>query len=171
MAAADEAARLIRLLALKPHPEGGHYRETFRDIEAGDGRAFSTAIYFLLKAGEHSRWHRIDAAEIWHWYAGAPLDLRYVEGGRERRRILGNDFAHGQDAQIVVPRGAWQCARSLGRYSLVGCTVAPGFLFEYFEMADGNFSPPAALSDATAKSPKRARSRVTKRAPRNPRRD
>lgn len=141
-ASIDEAERLIHRLGLKPHPEGGHYRETFRDIDAGDGRAFSTAIYFLLKAGEYSRWHRIDSAEIWHWYAGAPLDLRYVDDGRERRRILGNDLASGHEAQIVVPRGAWQCARTLGDYSLVGCTVAPGFLFERFELAPENFLPP-----------------------------
>lgn len=168
---ADDAERLIRVLALKPHPEGGHYRETFHDVEAKDGRAYSTAIYFLLKAGEHSRWHRIDAAEVWHWYAGAPLDLRFVDGNAERRWVLGNDFARGQDAQIVVPRGAWQCARSLGRYSLVGCTVAPGFLFERFELAPENFSPPAALNDAAANSPKRVRLRVTKHARRNSRRD
>lgn len=130
----NEADNVIRRLRLKPHPEGGHYRETFRDA-AKRGRAYSTAIYFLLKHGEESRWHRIDAAEIWHFYAGGPLELRIAKGSRTKRHILGNDLTQKQAPQIVVPARAWQCARSLGDYTLVGCTVAPGFEFEKFELA------------------------------------
>src|SRR5215471_11172287 len=135
----DEAARVIERLGLRPHPEGGHYRETFRD--AGE-RAHSTAIYFLLRAGEHSRWHRVDAAEVWHFYRGDPLELRIaVPGGTAATHVLGNAMERGEYPQIVVPPHAWQCARSLGAYTLVGCTVAPGFEFSRFEMAPDGFSP------------------------------
>ena len=135
-----EADAIIRRLKLKPHPEGGHYRETFRD-SAKRGRAHSTAIYFLLKAGEESRWHRIDAAEIWHFYAGAPLALTIAGKTRAVRHVLGPDFAKKQAPQIVVPARAWQRARSLGDYTLVGCTVAPGFEFDAFEIAPDGFRP------------------------------
>lgn len=165
------AERLIDLLGLEPHPEGGHYRETFRDAGGENGRAHSTAIYFLLKAGEHSHWHRIDAAELWHWYAGAPLALRIAEDGEYRERILGNDFGRGQEPQIVVPPRAWQSAASLGAYSLVGCTVAPGFLFEHFELAPTDFSPPAPNNAQRADSPIPAQSRATTRGRRSPGRD
>jgi predicted cupin superfamily sugar epimerase len=131
------ADRLIRLLDLKPHPEGGYFRETFRDGGGVDGRAHSTAIYFLLKAGEVSRWHRVDAAEIWHFYRGAPLELKI---GRQRY-ALGPNIDEAQVPQLVVPPGAWQSARSLGDYTLVGCTVAPGFEFSRFEMAPDDFEP------------------------------
>jgi predicted cupin superfamily sugar epimerase len=131
----SEADRLIDMLALKPHPEGGYFRETFRD--AGEGRAHSTAIYFLLKGGEISRWHRIDAAEVWHFYRGAPLEITI---GKDRY-VLGNDIDKAQVPQLVVPPGAWQMARSQGDFSLVGCTVAPGFEFEHFEMAPEGFAP------------------------------
>lgn len=132
-----KADDLIERLELQPHPEGGHYRETFRD-ERGDGaRAHSTAIYYLLKAGEVSRWHRVDAAEIWHWYAGAPLMLGMRDGdGPVSEHTLGNDIAAGTRPQIVVPAKTWQMARSLGDFTLVGCTVAPGFEFSGFEMED-----------------------------------
>lgn len=130
----NEADNVIRRLRLKPHPEGGHYRETFRD-SAKRGRARSTAIYFLLKRGEESRWHRIDAAEVWHFYAGAPLALTIANEGRALRHILGNDLAKKHSPQIVVPAHAWQRARSMGDFTLVGCTVAPGFEFEKFELA------------------------------------
>ncbi|HTT97521.1 MAG TPA: cupin domain-containing protein [Rhizomicrobium sp.] len=130
----DEAAPLIALLDLKPHPEGGHYREMFRD--AGE-RAYSTAIYFLLREGEVSRWHRVDAAEIWHFYRGAPLEL----GIGKARFILGNEIEKGERPQIVVPSHAWQSARSLGAYTLAGCTVAPGFEFSKFEMAPEGWTP------------------------------
>ncbi len=131
----SEADRLIQLLDLKPHPEGGYFRETFRD--GGDGRAHSTAIYFLLKVGEASRWHRVDAAEVWHFYRGAPLELKIDTD----TYILGPDIAAAQVPQLVVPPGAWQAARSLGDYTLVGCTVAPGFEFSKFEMAPDGFAP------------------------------
>jgi predicted cupin superfamily sugar epimerase len=131
----NDADALIRLLKLAPHPEGGHFRETFRDKHGHGGRAHSTAIYFLLKAGEISHRHRIDAAEIWHWYAGAPLELEIGEGAHKARiEVLGNDLAKGERPQIVVPAHAWQSARSLGAYTLVGCTVAPGFEFSKFEL-------------------------------------
>jgi predicted cupin superfamily sugar epimerase len=131
----NEADTLIARLGLEPHPEGGHFRETFRD--SNSGRAHSTAIYFLLKAGEASRWHRIDAAEVWHFYRGAPLELKI--GGHVH--ILGPDLSKDEQPQLVVPAGTWQAARSLGDYTLVGCTVAPGFEFSKFELAPENFTP------------------------------
>jgi predicted cupin superfamily sugar epimerase len=138
------ADQIIAQLALEPHPEGGHFRETFRDCgpppagrDSNEGRAHSTAIYFLLKAGEVSRWHRVDAAEVWHFYDGAPLELRI---GKESY-VLGPDIDAAQAPQIVVPPGAWQAARSLGDYTLVGCTVAPGFEFSKFELAPDGFEP------------------------------
>jgi len=135
MAGTSEADRLIALLDLKPHPEGGYFRETFRD--AGAGRAASTAIYFLLRKGEASRWHRVDAAEVWHFYRGAPLELRIGKA----TYILGADIDQAQAPQVVVPPHAWQAARSLGDYTLAGCTVAPGFDFSRFEMAPDGFEP------------------------------
>ena len=133
----SEADAIIRLLALKPHPEGGHYRETFRDTASATGRAHSTAIYFLLRENEVSRWHRIDAAEIWHWYAGAPLELALEDrGGAKTMSVLGSDLVRGARPQLVVPPQVWQSARSLGAYSLVGCTVAPGFAFSHLELRD-----------------------------------
>ncbi len=134
-----EADRLIQLLDLKPHPEGGYFRETFRDggQERNGARAYSTAIYFLLKKGEASRWHRVDAAEVWHFYRGAPLELKI---GRDTY-VLGANIDEAQAPQVVVPPGAWQAARSLGEYTLVGCTVAPGFDFAHFEMAQDGFEP------------------------------
>ena len=136
------ARDVIRILDLKPHPEGGHYRETFRDDRSGDQRAHSTAIYFLLAKGEVSRWHRVDAAEVWHWHAGAPLVLSVAppEGPAVEHR-LGVDLAAGERPQGVVPPGFWQSAKSLGDWTLVGCTVAPGFMFETFELAEEGFSP------------------------------
>ena len=123
------AADVIRLLDLAPHPEGGHYRETFRDSVAdASGRAASTAIYFLLAAGEVSRWHRIDAAEVWHWYAGAPLALTIADAETRRTLRLGTDLASGERPQAVVPAGAWQQAASLGALDarrLQRCTRLP----------------------------------------------
>lgn len=137
-----EAERLVRELDLIAHPEGGHYRETFRDATSSGERARSTAIYFLLRAGEVSRWHRVDAAELWHFYRGAPLELGIAETGKTpQRMILGADIENGERPQIVVPPHAWQCARSLGDYTLVGCTVAPGFEFSKFELAKDGFEP------------------------------
>lgn len=136
------ADEIIAALGLTPHPEGGHYRETFRDqaVVPGTARAASTAIYYLLKAGEISRWHRVDAVEIWHWHAGAPLQLRMSLDGRSVDVItVGPAIAAGQMPQCVVPRGAWQAAQSLGEFTLVGCTVAPGFEFSGFELAGEDF--------------------------------
>ncbi|MCA1999528.1 MAG: cupin domain-containing protein, partial [Hyphomicrobiales bacterium] len=137
------ARDIIALLDLHPHPEGGHYRETFRDPRAGaDGRSCGTAIYYLLEAGEVSEWHRVDAAEIWHFYAGAPLVLTISPNGHDAEaRHLGPALAAGQRPQIVVPAGHWQCATSLGAWTLVGCTVAPGFEFAGFEMAPPGWRP------------------------------
>ena len=120
--------RLITLLNLAPHPEGGHYRETFRDVAGPDGRARSTAILFLLKAGEVSRWHRVDAVEVWHWHGGGPLALTIAAPGAARVTLrLGGDVEAGETPQGVVPAHAWQMARPLGDYALVGCTVTPAF--------------------------------------------
>jgi len=135
------AADIIRLLDLKPHPEGGHFRETFRDPRRIAGRAASTAIYFLLARGERSRWHRVDAAEVWHFYDGAPLMLSIRDGDAARRITLGTDLAAGQAPQAVVPAQAWQAAESLGDWTLVGCTVAPGFEFSGFELAPEDAVP------------------------------
>jgi uncharacterized protein len=140
MLSADE---VIRELSLAPHPEGGFFRETFRDeARAGAGRAASTAIYYLLAQGEISQWHRVDAAEIWHFYAGAPLELCLSEDGLEAdRHRLGADLAAGERPQLVAPAGWWQSASSLGAWTLVGCTVAPGFEFSRFELAAPGFNP------------------------------
>lgn len=134
---------MIRLLDLAPHPEGGHFRETFRDArQVGKNRAASTAIYFLLARGERSRWHRIDAVEAWHWHAGAPLELEIAEAaGRIERVMLGSDLAAGQRPQAVVPARAWQSAQTLGEWTLVGCTVAPAFEFSGFELAPTGWRP------------------------------
>jgi hypothetical protein len=136
------AADIIARLQLQPHPEGGHYRETFRDARVdANGRASSTAIYFLLARGERSHWHRIDAVEIWHYYAGDALSLRIADDGGERSVRLGIDFAAGELPQVIVPAGAWQAAESSGDWTLVGCTVAPGFDFATFELAEPDWFP------------------------------
>jgi predicted cupin superfamily sugar epimerase len=137
------AAEIVRLLDLKPHPEGGHFRETFRDTRLEGGRAASTAIYFLLAGGARSHWHRIDAAELWHFYAGAPLVLEMAAGEHEqvRRMKLGPDIAMGERPQGIVPAGHWQAAESMGEWTLVGCTVAPGFDFASFEVAPKDWAP------------------------------
>jgi predicted cupin superfamily sugar epimerase len=138
------AADIVRLLELAPHPEGGHFRETFRDTRRFDGeRAASTAIYFLLARGERSHWHRIDAAETWHFYAGAPLRLEIAAraGAEVVATTLGPDLAAGERPQAIEPAGAWQAAASLGDWTLAGCTVAPGFAFEGFELAPKDWRP------------------------------
>jgi predicted cupin superfamily sugar epimerase len=144
--AALGAADVIRLLDLAPHPEGGHFRETFRDAPAPGaprvGRAASTAIYFLLARGERSHWHRVDAVEVWHWYAGAPLVLEISQStGRIEQITLGDDLNAGARPQAIVPAQAWQAAQSLGEWTLCGCTVAPGFEFSGFELAAKDWSP------------------------------
>lgn len=138
------AAEVIARLGLVPHPEGGHYRETFRDERRdGDGRAYSTAIFFLLAEGERSHWHRVDAVEIWHYHAGAPLALRIATGQSTSTILLGANIAVGEAPQAVVPAGAWQAAESLGEWTLVGCTVSPGFEFSGFELAPPDWNPKA----------------------------
>lgn len=135
------AADIIATLGLKPHPEGGHYRETFRDKHAPGGRAASTAILFLLARGERSHWHRVDAVEIWHYHAGAPLMLEIVDGATEEIVRLGAAVDAGEIPQAIVPVRAWQAAESLGDWTLAGCTVAPGFTFEGFELAPAGWVP------------------------------
>ena len=137
------AREIIRLLDLKPHPEGGFYRETYRDPRKDEkGRSVSTLIYFLLAAGDVSDWHRVDAAEIWHWYAGAPLVITVSGNGHDASaHHLGQVLTAGQRPQFVVPAGWWQTATSLGAWTLVGCTVAPGFEFSGFEMAPKDWRP------------------------------
>ena len=135
-------ARLVRdTLHLAPHPEGGHYRELWRDRPAGGGRGVGTSILFLLEAGERSRWHRVDAAETWVWQAGAPLLLGFGAAPAQR---LGPDLGAGEVLQAVVPAHAWQEASSLGAWSLVSCLVAPAFEFAGFEVAPDGWSPPRA---------------------------
>lgn len=136
------AEGVIAALGLAPHPEGGHFRETFRAAPGAGGRGASTAIYFLLRAGEVSRWHRVDADEVWHWYAGARLLLSISADGRTTmQQRLGNDVLGGERPQAVVPAGAWQSARSTGAWTLVGCTVAPAFDFSGFELAPSGWKP------------------------------
>ncbi len=142
----SQAASAVReALGLSPHPEGGHYRELWRDRPASGGRGAGTSILFLLAEGERSRWHRVDAAEVWLWQAGAPLLLGIEAAGRRDVR-LGPDLAGGEALQAVVPAHAWQEAGSLGAWSLVSCVVAPAFEFSGFEMAPAGWSPPAAQS-------------------------
>jgi predicted cupin superfamily sugar epimerase len=137
-----EADAVISRLGLVRHPEGGWYRETFRDRREIGGRAASTAIYYLLQAGEVSRWHRIDAVEIWHWYAGAALSLTLSADGRASvTLVLGPDDGAGAEPQRIVPAGVWQTAQSLGAWTLMGCTVAPGFEFAGFELAPDGWEP------------------------------
>jgi predicted cupin superfamily sugar epimerase len=137
-------AEIIASLGMRPHPEGGWYVETFRDAPHG-GRGHSTAIYFLLERGQVSAWHRVkDAAEVWHFYAGAALILSmYPEGGSVSEHRLGPDIPAGERPQLLVPAGWWQTARSTGDWTLVGCTVAPGFDFAQFEMAEPGWKPSA----------------------------
>ena len=138
----DEAGRIIQALGLKPHPEGGHYAETWRDAAPAGGRGSGTAIYYLLSTGEVSTWHRVDATEIWHWYAGAPLSLGISEDGRAARTIrLGGNIEAGERPQAVVPPLAWQSAQSEGAWTLVGCTVSPAFEFAGFALAPKGWAP------------------------------
>lgn len=143
-----DAAGVIRLLGLEPHPEGGCFRETFRDPATDSaGRSAGTAIYYLLRAGEISHWHRVDAAEIWHYHAGAPMELKIsADGEAVVVHRLGTNLLAGERPQAVVPKGEWQSAQcladadSLG-WTLVGCTVSPGFDFAGFEMAPPGWRP------------------------------
>ena len=141
MAVKPTAADIIKRLDLKPHPEGGHFRETHRDEAGHSGRAHSTAIYFLLARGERSHWHRIDAAEVWHYYSGDPLKLEIVDGSKEMIVRLGPNVHADESPQAVVPARAWQAAETTGDWTLCGCTVSPGFQFEKFELAAKDWSP------------------------------
>ena len=138
---ADPASDIIRYLSLKPHPEGGHYAETWRDQPGSAERGTGTAIYYLLRAGEISRWHRVDAVEIWHWYAGASLKLSIADNSGPRTVLLGANIASGERPQGIVPTGAWQSAESTGAWTLVGCTVSPAFRFSGFELAPLGWQP------------------------------
>ena len=137
------AAEVIAALDLRPHPEGGHYREIWRDVAEDGGRGAGTAIYFLLAADERSHWHRVDAAECWHWYAGGPLALSRSHDGHDiaAASTLGPMLGAGQRPFAVVPKGWWQSAVSLGRWSLMGCTVSPAFQFTGFELAPAGWQP------------------------------
>jgi predicted cupin superfamily sugar epimerase len=139
----SEASTIIARLELKPHPEGGYYRETFRDGRAdAQGRARSTAIYYLLARGDRSQWHRIDAVEVWHYYSGAALTLKIANEGCAPHTItLGPNVAAGERPQAIVPEGAWQSAESTGDWTLVGCTVAPAFEFAKLELAAKDWQP------------------------------
>lgn len=140
----DDARRIIEMLGLQPHPEGGWYAETLRDPDPAGGRDRSTAIYYLLAEGERSHWHRVDAVEIWHWHAGAPLELGLSHDGRSVEYLrLGANLEQGERPQGIVPEGVWQSARSTGAWTLVGCTVAPGFQFAGFELAPPGWTPDA----------------------------
>ncbi len=142
MTQAHEAESIIAALGLEPHPEGGHYRETYRHRPPDGGRGASTAIYYLLRAGERSHWHRVDVDEMWHWYAGATLRLSISEDGLDPvDHLLGPDIREGERPQVLVPGWAWQSAESLGAWTLVGCTVAPAFEFSGFEMAPPDWIP------------------------------
>jgi hypothetical protein len=134
-------ADIITALELVPHPEGGYYRETWRH-ENGERRGAGTSIYYLLQAGQRSHWHRVDAAETWHFYSGSPLELMsYVEGTEVVRQVLGPHVSDGERPQIIIAANAWQAACSLGDWTLVGCTVSPAFEFEHFELAPEGWSP------------------------------
>lgn len=141
------AEEVIDLLGLTPHPEGGHYRETW--VAEGDGRPAGTCIYFLLQGDETNHWHKVDSAEIWHYYAGAPLILSIsgTDDGPAAQHRLGTDLAAGERPQIIIPPGHWQKATCTGDYTLVGCTVSPGFSFENFTLAAPGFDIPGADQD------------------------
>lgn len=137
------ADEIITILQLAPHPEGGHYRQSWESPPApGAERSSGTCIYFLLKRDERSHWHRVDADEIWLWHAGAPLVLSIAatDVGPRRDLRLGPDLVSGDRPQQVVSRGQWQAARSTGEWTLVSCTVTPGFRFDGFELADPGFN-------------------------------
>lgn len=136
------AAEIIATLDLAPHPEGGWFRQTFRDT-GPDERGHSTAIYFLLEAGKPSHWHKVHgSSEVWLWHAGAPIRLKLSEDGiTETHQILGMDLVAGERPQLIVPPGWWQAAETCGAWTLVSCTVAPGFLFENFELAAQGWAP------------------------------
>lgn len=135
---------MIQALALRPHPEGGYYRETWRDAPPAGGRGAATAILFLLAAGTRSHWHRVDAAELWLWHAGSPLRLDVsTDGAAVVPHLLGPTVGPGAGLQAVVPAGGWQAAESMGAWTLVSCVVAPAFQFAGFELAPLGWRPGA----------------------------
>lgn len=135
---------IIAHLNLAPHPEGGHYRQTWIADSPEDTRPAGTAIYFLLKSGESSHWHRVDATEIWHYYAGAPLilSLSQTDQGPKEDHILGPNLSQNQNPQVIVPENHWQAAATTGDWTLVGCTVSPAFQFTGFTLAPADFKIP-----------------------------
>ncbi|MBI1360858.1 MAG: cupin [Alphaproteobacteria bacterium] len=135
------AADIIRTLDLKPHPEGGLYAETHRTPAPDGERPAGTAIYYLLAAGERSHWHRIDATEVWHFYTGDALELSLSDGRTSETHRLGPDVLAGERPQVIVSPGVWQAAVTTGAWTLVGCTVSPGFDFSGFEMAPPGWAP------------------------------
>lgn len=137
----DTAQAIIARLALQPHPEGGWYRETWRAAASAGSRAGATAIHFLLEAHQRSHWHRVDAAELWFWHAGAPLTLSIADGGATDRILLGGDVLAGQAPQALVPTGHWQAAEPTSGWTLVSCVVSPGFEFSGFELAPEGWEP------------------------------
>jgi len=138
------ATEVIALLELERHPEGGWFRQTFADAHPEGKRHHSTAIYYMLEGHDLSAWHRVDAAEVWHWHAGAPLKLRLSHTGKViDEYVLGPDLRRAERPQVVVPRHCWQSAKSLGDWTLVSCTVAPGFQFSGFELAGEDWEPGA----------------------------
>jgi len=144
------APEVVRLLELQPHPEGGWYRETWRHLPSKRRRGAGTAIFYLLEAGQTSHWHRLDAVEIWHFYGGAALEQSVSQDGEAvEARLLGPDLAAGESPQLLVPAGAWQSARSLGSWTLAGCTVSPAFEFKNFELASPDWTPGKSLSAGT----------------------
>lgn len=137
-----DASEIVTALGMQPHPEGGYYREIWRDRPEDGSRGASTAIYYLLGPGDVSHWHRVDADEAWHWYGGGPLVLTMSPDGHDASaHHLGPDLGAGQRPFLMVPRGVWQSAASLGRWTLVGCTVSPAFDFAGFEMAPPDWRP------------------------------
>lgn len=145
---------MIEALRLAPHPEGGWFRETWRDSPADGSRGAGTAILYLLKAEEVSHWHRVDATELWHWYGGAPLVLTLSPDGHDAEaQLLGPDLGANQLPQRIVPALWWQTAASLGRWTLVGCTVSPAFSFAGFELAPADWRPTPRLAGSTAPHP------------------
>lgn len=134
--------QIIERLGLRPHPEGGHFKETWRDRPDDGSRGRGTAIYYLLQRDEVSAWHRVDGTELWHWYAGSPLVLTISPDGHDAfSSHLGTDLTAGQLPQVMVPAGAWQTAASLGAWTLTGCTVSPAFEFSGFELAPPGWRP------------------------------
>ncbi|MDX1581630.1 MAG: cupin domain-containing protein [Alphaproteobacteria bacterium] len=135
------AEEIIDRLDLEPHPEGGHFREIYRAVASSGERSALTSIYYLLRSGERSAWHRVDASEVWHFHAGDPLELSLSLDGKTQSYRLGTGLLEGEQPQVVVPPHVWQSARPLGEWTLVGCTVGPGFEFDGFELAGPDFRP------------------------------